>query len=104
MHVLVGLRPITACICSLYKFFCYQKQFFSFFIKGTVQRDFRPPFFSSFEPAWATDQWVKILSILVKFSLSYLNFYESPRGIIPRGVNAKSARLGPPSTTHALLV
>ena len=24
--------------------------------KGTVQRDFRPPFFSSFEPAWATDQ------------------------------------------------
>ena len=82
MHVLVGLRPITACICSLYKFFCYQKQFFSFFIKGTVQRGFRPPFFSSFEPAWATEQWVKIFLILVKFSLSYSNFYESPRGII----------------------
>ena len=43
-------------------------------IKGTVQRDFRPPFFSSFEPVWATDQWVKIVSILVKFSLSYSNF------------------------------
>ena len=24
-------------------------------LKGTVQHDFRPPFFSSFEPAWATD-------------------------------------------------
>ena len=56
-------------------------------IKGTVQRDFWLPFFSSFRPAWATDQWVKIFSILVKFSLSYLNFYESPRGIILRRVN-----------------
>ena len=43
--------------------------------KGTILGDFRPlVFFSSFEPAWATDQWVKILSILVKFSLSYSNF------------------------------
>ena len=29
--------------------------------KGTVQRDFRPPVFSSFQPAWDTDQWVKIV-------------------------------------------
>ena len=33
--------------------------------KGTVQRDFRPPVFLSFEPAWATDQRVKIVLILV---------------------------------------
>ena len=56
-------------------------------LKGTVQRDFRPPFFPSFEPAWATDQWVKIFLILVKFSPSYSNFYESPRGMILRRVN-----------------
>ena len=31
-------------------------------------------FFSLFEPAWATDQLVKIFSILVKFSLRYSNF------------------------------
>ena len=29
---------------------------------------------SSFEPAWATDQWVKIFSNLVSFSLRYSNF------------------------------
>ena len=28
-------------------------------------------FVSSFEPAWATDQWVKICLMLVKISLSY---------------------------------
>ena len=43
--------------------------------------------FLSFEPAWATDQWFKTFSILVKFSLSYSNFYESPRGIILLRVN-----------------
>ena len=41
---------------------------------GTVQRDFRLPFFSSFKPAWATDQRVKIFSIFVKISLSYSNW------------------------------
>ena len=46
-------------------------------LKETVQRDFLPPFFSSFEPAWATEQWVKIFSILVKIWLSYSNFSES---------------------------
>ena len=31
-------------------------------------------FNSPFEPAWATDQWVKIFSIFVWFSLRYSNF------------------------------
>ena len=57
-------------------------------IKGTVQQDFRPPVFSSFQPAWATDQWVKIFSYLVLFSPRYSNFncektdspgYDTPR-------------------------
>ena len=56
-------------------------------IKGTVQRDFRPPVFSLFKPAWATDQWVKIFSILISFSLSYSNFSESLRSTILRGVS-----------------
>ena len=47
---------------------------------------FRPPFFSSFEPAWATDQQITTFSILVKISPSYWNFSESPQGIIPRRV------------------
>ena len=41
---------------------------------GTVQPDFRPPVFSSFEPVWVTDQWVKIFSILVEISLRNSNF------------------------------
>ena len=36
-------------------------------IKDTVQQDFRPLFFSSFEPAWSTDQWVKMFSNFVSF-------------------------------------
>ena len=42
----------------------YDNMVFRLF-KRTVQRDFRPPGFLSFEPAWATDQWVQIFSILV---------------------------------------
>ena len=42
---------------------------------------------SSFESAWATDQWVKIFSILFKISRSYSNFSESPLGMIPLRVN-----------------
>ena len=38
-------------------------------------------------PTWATDQWVKIFLILVKISLSYRNYSESPRGMILRRVN-----------------
>ena len=56
-------------------------------VKGQSNEIFDLQFFSSFEPAWATDQWVKIFSILVKFSLSYSNFSESPRGMILRRVN-----------------
>ena len=33
-----------------------------------------PQFFSSFKPAWATDQRVKIFSNLVSFSLRYSKF------------------------------
>ena len=29
---------------------------------------------------------------------------KSPRGMIPQQVSAKSSQLGPPTTTHALLV
>ena len=36
-------------------------------IKDTVQQDFRPLFFSSFEPAWSTDQWVKMFLNFVSF-------------------------------------
>ena len=59
---------------------------------GPSKEIFDPHFFSSFEPAWATDQWVKIVSILVKISQSYSNFLndtalsQSPRSIILRGV------------------
>ena len=53
-------------------------------LKGQSNEIFDLQFFSSFEPAWATDQWVKIFSILVKFSPSYSNFYESPWEILRR--------------------
>ena len=43
-------------------------------IKGIVQRDFRLLVFSSFQLVWATDQWVKIFSNLVLFSLIYSKF------------------------------
>ena len=36
-------------------------------IKGTVQQDFRPLFFLSFKPAWATDKF--------KYFLFYLRFH-----------------------------
>ena len=41
-------------------------------LKGTVQWDFRPPGFFIIQPAWATDQWVKIFPFFMKISLSYL--------------------------------
>ena len=56
-------------------------------LKGQSNEIFDLQFFSSFQPACATDQWVKIFLILVKFSPSYLHFYESPRGLILRRVN-----------------
>ena len=39
--------------------------------KGTVLQHFLPHLFSSFEQAWATDQWVKTLSNMVLFSPRY---------------------------------
>ena len=43
-------------------------------VNGTVQQGFQPLFFSLFESARATDQWVKIFSILVKILRSSSNF------------------------------
>ena len=44
------------------------------FLKGQSNEIFDLLFFSSFQPAWATDQWVKIFSYLVSFSPKYSNF------------------------------
>ena len=43
-------------------------------LKGQSNEIFDLQFNSPFEPAWATDQWVKIFSIFVWFSLRYSNF------------------------------
>ena len=43
-------------------------------LKGQSNEIFDLQCFSSFEPAWVTDQWVKIFSIYVKISLSYTIF------------------------------
>ena len=61
-------------------------------IKGTVQRDFRPPVFSSFELAWVTDQWVKMFSNFVLFLPRYSNFYEAPRSICRYCAESSSAQ------------
>ena len=53
-------------------------------LKGQSNEIFDPQFFSSFEPAWATDQWVKIFSILVSFSPRYSYLSESPRRLITK--------------------
>ena len=39
----------------------------SLILKGQSNEIFDLQFFSSIEPAWATDQWVKIFSNLVRF-------------------------------------
>ena len=55
-------------------------------LKGQSNEVFHLHFFSLFGSAWATDRWVKILSILVKILRSYLNFRLSKRtrrGILP---------------------
>ena len=56
------------------------------YILRAVQWDLRPPVFFII---WTSmGHWPnKIFSILVQISLSYLNFYESPWGIILWGVN-----------------
>ena len=50
------------------------EDFFSARLKEQSNEIFDPQFFSSFEPVWATDQWVKIFSILFQISLSYSKF------------------------------
>ena len=52
--------------------FCGQKATVTNY--DSVQWEFRPPFFSLLDSAWATDQPVKIFSILVKILCSYSNF------------------------------
>ena len=59
-------------------------------LKGQSNKIFNLRFFSSLEPVWATDQQVKIFSILVKNSPSYTNFkFENltPQVMIPRRVS-----------------
>ena len=58
-------------------------------LKGQSNKIFNLQFFSSFEPALAADQWVKIFSILSKNLQSYSNFKSenlTHRGMIPREV------------------
>ena len=43
-------------------------------LKGQSNEIFDPQFFASFEPAWATDQWDKIVWWLCSFSPIYSNF------------------------------
>ena len=43
-------------------------------LKGQSNEIFYPQFFASFEPAWATDQWDKIVWWLCSFSPIYSNF------------------------------
>ena len=66
--------------------------------KGQSNEIFDFQFFSSFEPACATDQWFKIFSILIKISLSYSSFYESPRGIILHTHRVYLPRISNPAT------
>ena len=56
--------------------FCvkFLRHFLGKYLKGQSSKIFDLQFFSSFGPAWVTDQWVKVFSILVKFSLRYSNF------------------------------
>ena len=76
------LSPEAKKVINIYKFVYVG----SVTLKGQSNEIFDLQLFSSFEPAWATEQWLKIFSILIKISLSYLNFYEAPWGIIPRRV------------------
>ena len=62
-------------------------------LKGQSNEIFDLLFFSSFQPAWGTDQWVKIFSYLVSFSPRYSNFNcektDSPGYDTPQGVKKK---------------
>ena len=68
--------------------FCKSEVVF-FYLKGQSNEIFDLQFISSFEPALASNQWVKIFSILVKNSQIYSNFKSknlTSWGIIPRRV------------------
>ena len=56
----------------LYIKFIYKK--IRYHLLGQSSEIFDPPFFSSFEPAWTTDYWVKIFSNFVSFSPRYSKF------------------------------
>ena len=57
------------------------------YIKGQSNEIFDPQFFSSFQPVWATDQWVKTVSFLFSFSPRYSYFSGAPRSMILRRVS-----------------
>ena len=57
-------------------------QSMSYTLKGQSNEIFDPQFFSSFEPTWATDQWVKIFCFLVSVSPRYSSFTEVPSSMI----------------------
>ena len=87
----VWLSVYNACTWTIGGQFLKNKIFLLkfFYLKGQSNEIFDPQFFSSFEPAWATDQWVKTVSLLVLFSprYSYLASKKlTPRSIILRGV------------------
>ena len=52
----------------------YQNMLTSDFLKGQSNEIFELQFVSSFKPAWASDQWVKLFLILVKIFQRYLHF------------------------------
>ena len=78
-------------------------------LKGQSNDIFDLQFFSSFEPALATDQWVKIFLNLVKNSQSNSNFKSenwTPGGIVPwrvrlPGVSYHSKSISPGYHTPA---
>ena len=83
-HRILGLVPLDP--CAKLEFHVVRNYGIHSALKGKSNEIFDSQFFSSFEPAWATDQWVIIVSILVSFLPRYSNFYETPRSIILRGV------------------
>ena len=62
---------------------------YNLYLKGKLN-EICDPHFSLFEPAWATDQWVKIFSILVKIAPSYSNFSYCAESVSPEFDTAQS--------------
>ena len=74
---------------------------FKLYLKGQSNEIFDLQFFSKFEPACATDQRVKIFSILFKNSLSYSNFKSIPRRVSLPGVSYPCKSISPGYHTPA---